>query len=354
MRRRQPPRFFLARFGPGACRRLQPRLRQDGRIAMPASSACWSARWIALVAMLAVFAGLIYATVYMAQTVPRGFIPTLDQGYAIVVVQLPDGASLSRTDAVVQRASEIIQNDAGRRQRRRLRRLLRRDLHQRQQCRRDLRARSSRSTSGSRPGQSAAAGHRRLCSAACRASRKPSSSRCRRRRSAASAMPAASRCSCRSATAPTCGQILAARLRDRRQGQPDAGADRRLHHLLGVEPAILPGDRPRQGAHAERADPQHLRDAVDQSRHGLRQRLQRVRPRLPGARAGRPGIPARARRHPEAEGALGDRRAGAARHAGRDPRRDRPDAGAALQHVRLGAAAGQRRARRLDRPGARR
>ncbi len=43
---------------------------------------------------------------------PRGFIPTLDQGYAIVVVQLPDGASLSRTDAVVQRASEIMQRDA--------------------------------------------------------------------------------------------------------------------------------------------------------------------------------------------------------------------------------------------------
>ena len=83
-----------------------------------------------------------------SQTVPRGFIPTLDQGYAIVVVQLPDGASLSRTDAVVQQASEIIQNDAGRRRRRRLRRLLRRHLHQRQQCRRGLRALRVRSRNG--------------------------------------------------------------------------------------------------------------------------------------------------------------------------------------------------------------
>jgi HAE1 family hydrophobic/amphiphilic exporter-1 len=49
----------------------------------------------------------------MAQTVPTGFIPTLDQGYAIVVVQLPDGASLSRTDKVVQQASEIIRNTPG-------------------------------------------------------------------------------------------------------------------------------------------------------------------------------------------------------------------------------------------------
>src|SRR5688572_27789036 len=63
--------------------------------------------------MLAVFAVLIYATVFMVQTVPRGFIPTMDQGYAIVVVQLPDGASLERTDKVVQQASEIIRNTPG-------------------------------------------------------------------------------------------------------------------------------------------------------------------------------------------------------------------------------------------------
>ena len=44
---------------------------------------------------------------------PRGFIPTLDQGYAIVVIQLPDGSSLSRTDAVVQRASKIMQETPG-------------------------------------------------------------------------------------------------------------------------------------------------------------------------------------------------------------------------------------------------
>ncbi|TIV87403.1 MAG: efflux RND transporter permease subunit, partial [Mesorhizobium sp.] len=68
---------------------------------------------IAITAMLAVFAALIYATVYMVQTVPRGFIPSLDQGYAIVVVQLPDGASLSRTDAVIQQASQIIQKTPG-------------------------------------------------------------------------------------------------------------------------------------------------------------------------------------------------------------------------------------------------
>src|SRR4029077_1577423 len=33
--------------------------------------------------------------------VPTGFIPTEDQGYAMVTVQLPDGASLQRTERVM-------------------------------------------------------------------------------------------------------------------------------------------------------------------------------------------------------------------------------------------------------------
>ena len=71
------------------------------------------ARRTALVGMLVVFAGLLFATYFALQNVPRGFIPTLDQGYAIVVIQLPDGASLARTDAVVKRASQIIKETPG-------------------------------------------------------------------------------------------------------------------------------------------------------------------------------------------------------------------------------------------------
>jgi HAE1 family hydrophobic/amphiphilic exporter-1 len=66
-----------------------------------------------LIASLLVFVALLGATWYMATAVPRGFIPTMDQGYAIVVVQLPDGASLSRTDAVIERASKIVQGVPG-------------------------------------------------------------------------------------------------------------------------------------------------------------------------------------------------------------------------------------------------
>ena len=63
--------------------------------------------------MLAIYAGLAALTVHVAQIVPRGFIPALDQGYAIVVVQLPDGSSLNRTDDVVRRATEIIRSTPG-------------------------------------------------------------------------------------------------------------------------------------------------------------------------------------------------------------------------------------------------
>src|SRR3546814_10824390 len=66
-------------------------------------------RRITVGVMLLLFAGLLGATVYMLQVTPRGFIPPMDQGYAIVVIQLPQGSSLSRTDAVTREASEIIQ-----------------------------------------------------------------------------------------------------------------------------------------------------------------------------------------------------------------------------------------------------
>ncbi len=63
---------------------------------------------IARVALLflLLYGGLLYATWYGFTTVPTGFIPPQDQGYLIVAAQLPDGASLARTDAVVQTITE--------------------------------------------------------------------------------------------------------------------------------------------------------------------------------------------------------------------------------------------------------
>ncbi|MDT3378696.1 multidrug efflux RND transporter permease subunit [Labrys neptuniae] len=62
---------------------------------------------------LLIYAGLLFATWHVYTKVPTGFVPESDQGYAIVVVQLPDGASLERTDAVVRKAQQIAAGSPG-------------------------------------------------------------------------------------------------------------------------------------------------------------------------------------------------------------------------------------------------
>src|SRR5690606_5175118 len=44
---------------------------------------------------------------------PQGFIPQMDRGYLIVAAQLPPGASLARTDAVMRRAVDIALDTPG-------------------------------------------------------------------------------------------------------------------------------------------------------------------------------------------------------------------------------------------------
>ena len=55
------------------------------------------------VLVLGVYGGLIALTVFQMDRAPRGFIPPVDQNYVITVIQLPPGASLSRTEAVMDR-----------------------------------------------------------------------------------------------------------------------------------------------------------------------------------------------------------------------------------------------------------
>jgi hydrophobe/amphiphile efflux-1 (HAE1) family protein len=64
-------------------------------------------------AVLVVYAGLIGLTGYQFGRAPTGFIPDQDLGYLITVVQLPPGASLARTDAVIRRATDIILKTPG-------------------------------------------------------------------------------------------------------------------------------------------------------------------------------------------------------------------------------------------------
>ncbi len=68
-----------------------------------------------VLAVLAVlgYVALLALTVFTFVRVPAGFIPPQDMGYFLVVVQLPDGASFSRTDEVVRRVDEIARAEKG-------------------------------------------------------------------------------------------------------------------------------------------------------------------------------------------------------------------------------------------------
>src|SRR5229473_3346527 len=59
------------------------------------------------VLMMVVYAGVILLGVNEFRKAPVGFIPQVDQGYLIIVTQLPGGASLARTDEVNRRVAEI-------------------------------------------------------------------------------------------------------------------------------------------------------------------------------------------------------------------------------------------------------
>jgi multidrug efflux pump len=65
------------------------------------------------VLVLLVYCGLLYLTVWSFGRMPTGFIPNQDQGYLFLVAQLPDSASLERTDGVMSRADNIIRGTKG-------------------------------------------------------------------------------------------------------------------------------------------------------------------------------------------------------------------------------------------------
>jgi len=77
--------------------------------------------YAALMRRLVGFAGLVMVialvligfTLYGFSRIPTGFIPIEDQGYMLAAVQLPDGASLERTQAVLDRVNEIAHKTPG-------------------------------------------------------------------------------------------------------------------------------------------------------------------------------------------------------------------------------------------------
>jgi hydrophobe/amphiphile efflux-1 (HAE1) family protein len=63
--------------------------------------------------VLVAYVALIGVAGFQFARAPTGFIPEQDQGYLITVVQLPPGATLERTEAVVKKAIDIIMSTPG-------------------------------------------------------------------------------------------------------------------------------------------------------------------------------------------------------------------------------------------------
>jgi hydrophobe/amphiphile efflux-1 (HAE1) family protein len=56
---------------------------------------------------LAVYAGLLALTLFGFKKVPHGFVPTQDKQYLVAFAQLPDAATLDRTEKVIRQMAEI-------------------------------------------------------------------------------------------------------------------------------------------------------------------------------------------------------------------------------------------------------
>lgn len=62
---------------------------------------------------LLIFAAVIATLVFLAKKIPTSFVPEEDQGYVIAVANMPDAASLDRTDAVDQEITKIALKQPG-------------------------------------------------------------------------------------------------------------------------------------------------------------------------------------------------------------------------------------------------
>ncbi|MEK1868803.1 MAG: efflux RND transporter permease subunit, partial [Ensifer adhaerens] len=102
LRYRGEPRFALFRWFNSGFHALS-----HGYARSVAGLVRW--RW----ALFAVFLAAIASTYALWQRIPSTFLPVEDQGYFFVVIQLPDGASLERTEAVARRSEEILRGTAG-------------------------------------------------------------------------------------------------------------------------------------------------------------------------------------------------------------------------------------------------
>jgi HAE1 family hydrophobic/amphiphilic exporter-1 len=63
--------------------------------------------------LLGAFVAALAATYLISLRIPSTFLPVEDQGYFFVIIQLPDGASLQRTDIVAKEVREVLKGTPG-------------------------------------------------------------------------------------------------------------------------------------------------------------------------------------------------------------------------------------------------
>src|SRR5205823_2638464 len=79
--------------------------RAYGRVVAGSLRAC--------VVVLLIYGGLLGATYFGFTRLPVGFIPPQDKGYLLVNIELPDAASLERTEEVTRRVADIARETEG-------------------------------------------------------------------------------------------------------------------------------------------------------------------------------------------------------------------------------------------------
>ncbi|MCX6632963.1 MAG: efflux RND transporter permease subunit, partial [Candidatus Solibacter sp.] len=95
------------RRGPlGAFFRVFNRVFERGRNGYVATCAALIRKSVLAVAMLA---GCALAAGWFGTRIPTGFLPEEDQGYFLLAIQLPNAASLQRTDVVIRKIEAVIQ-----------------------------------------------------------------------------------------------------------------------------------------------------------------------------------------------------------------------------------------------------
>ena len=244
---------------------------------------------------LAFIGVLMYVTVVLVQRIPGGFVPEEDQGYILVNALLPDAASLERTDAVMRKAEAILaKNEAVEG----FNTITGYSLLTGAYSSNmgfffvQLKPWEDRHSAEAHANGVVAALNRAFAQEIPEARRASPSGR---PRFPGSAPAPASRCSCRIAAADrrSIWRSRPQRFMEAARKRPEIG---RINTLYRAERAAdLRRHRSQQGAQVRRAAERREHDARRAARQLLRERLQPVRPRLQGLRAGRAGVPPRIR-----------------------------------------------------------